>query len=128
MTMIDRCLTLEQCASMVEGEMHGDGGLLIKGVGDLTHASGGDLSFITKPQMLAGIEHSRAAAFIVPKGLGDIGRPYVTVDDPVLAITRLHLHFTEKPFTAGGIDGTCRIGANCCLPEQVNIGPLLLLR
>jgi len=125
--MIDRFLTLEQCATIVNGEVHGDGELQIKGVGDLAHASSFDISFISKLQMLSDIEQCKAAAFIVPKGVRDLGRPYITVDNPVLAVTRLHQHFTEKPFTARGIDDTCRIGADCSYSAQVCIGPYCVL-
>lgn len=125
--MVDQSLTLKQCAAMVEGELHGDSELLIKGVSDLIHASDNELSFIAKPQMVSQIEHSGAAALIVPKGISGINRPYIAVIDPVLAITRLHLHFTAKPFVASGIDGTCQLGTDCRYTDQVSIGPLCVL-
>lgn len=125
--MIDQGLTLEQCAVMVDGELHGDRELQVCGVGDLVHASDRDVSFITKPQMLAEIEYCRAAAFVVPKGMMGITRPYIAVNDPVLAITRLHLHLVEKSFTADGVDGSCRIGVDCRYSDQVSIGPLCVL-
>lgn len=113
---------------MVEGELHGDRELQIKGVGDLVHASQSDLAYIAKPRMPSGIEHCRAAAFIVPKGIEGINRPHIEVDDPVLAFTRLHQHFIEKSFVADGVDGSCQIGPDCSYTDdEVSIGPLCVL-
>lgn len=125
--MIDEGLTLEQCASLVNGELHGDRELQVCGVGDLAHASDRDLSFITKSQMLAEIEHCRAVAFVVPKGIEGITRPHIVVNDPVLAVTRLHQRLVERPFTADGVDASCRIGADCRYSDQVSIGPHCVL-
>lgn len=120
-------LTLEQCTAIVEGELHGNPEIRISGVGDLTHASNSDLSFITGSRRLPEIERSSAAAFIVPKGVEGLLKPYITVNDPILAITRVHLHFTEQSFSARGVDGSCLIGSDCQYSDQVSIGPLCVL-
>lgn len=125
--MNDRFLTLKQCATMVEGELHGDPELRICGVGDLLHASSCDLAFITKPQMLPDLEQSAAAAFIVPEEIDGITKPFVKVRDPILAITTIHLYFSGKSFEARGIDASCQMGSDCSYPDQVNIGPLCVL-
>jgi len=120
--MAPKQLTLAQCAAMVGGNCLGDPGLIIEGVGDVWQSGSGDISFVTRADMLSVAENSPASAVIVPRDTPPLGKDSIQVDNPVLAITKLHQFFEQKEFMATGVHSTSVIGNDCRLSEQISVG------
>jgi len=120
--MAQKQLTLAQCAAMVGGECLGDPDLVIEGVGDVQLAGSRDISFVTRADMLPAAEISSASALIVPRDTPPLQKACIFVDNPVLAITKLHQYFLQKEFQASGVHATAVMGNDCQLPKQVRVG------
>ena len=120
-------VTLAQCAAMVGGDFCGDPECMLQGVGDVTTAGKGDISFVTKAAMLPAAEKSAASAFILPRSMSPLAKPCIFVDNPVLAITILHHHFLQKEFFAEGIHPTAILGKECQLSEDITLGAYCVL-
>jgi UDP-3-O-[3-hydroxymyristoyl] glucosamine N-acyltransferase len=118
---------LSRLAEMVEGELLGDPGVLVRGVNELAAAGEEEITFVTHPRLVEQAAASRAAAVIVPAGVEIAGKPAIRVRDPYLAVAVIHQHFLQRPFSATGIHPRAHVGAECRLPAEVSIGPMAVL-
>lgn len=119
--------TLSELALLVNGELTGDPGIVIDGLGDITTARAGEITFIAKAEKEDMIAATAASAVIVPTEVTAVSKPLIRVKDPYLAAAIIHRHFLAKPFTATGINERAVIGADCRIPTAVSIGPLAVI-
>jgi UDP-3-O-[3-hydroxymyristoyl] glucosamine N-acyltransferase len=92
-------------AALVEGEVVGEAGLLLRGVASLEDAEAGDLSFYTHPRYRQALLATRASAVLVPRDFaGPLdGRTAIRVDAPLLAFARLAQRFHPERRPEPGI-------------------------
>jgi len=119
--------SLAGLAALVQGELHGDPGILIDGVADFDSAGPGEITFVADLKHQARLDGCRASAVIVPPGCLWTGLPVIRAQNPYLAVALIHNLFMEKPFAAAGVDQRAVIGNDCLIPDEVSIAPLVFI-
>ena len=125
--MDKRDYNLKELAELVEGEVVGDGELLISGFAPLETAEEGDISFLVKAGQVEKLSSFKGSAVIVPLGVEGADIPVIRVEDPYLASARIHTLLLEKPFAAQGIHERAWVGETTVVPQEVSIGPLAVV-
>ena len=120
---MNKTITLEKLADMVDGSVTGNGKLQISGFGSLDDAGPGDISFIVNRRYLEQLEQSRASAFVVTREIEIDHADIITVEDAYLASAIIQNFFLEQPFAARGIHTSAVIGTECEISEEVSVGP-----
>ncbi len=87
-------MTLSQIATLVRGDLDGDGSALITGVAGIREAREGDITFLSNRKYASLLEGTRASAIIVSRDIGSVPLPAVRVENPDLAFTRVVERFT----------------------------------
>lgn len=126
--MTEKMVSVDYLASMVDGEVEGDGTALIHGFAPLNSAGPGEISFLAKAKDEGLLAASEGTAFIVPAGVNAGGdKPLIRVKDPYLAVAIIHSHLIEKPFESKGIHPRAHVGADGRLGKEISIGPLAVI-
>ncbi len=112
-------------ADMVNGEVHGDRELLIKGFAPLDGAGPADISFLAKAARAELLASTRAGAVLVPPGVAEKGgATLIEVKDPYLAVAIIHNYFVARPFVAQGVHPRAFLGEGCNLGREITVAPL----
>jgi UDP-3-O-[3-hydroxymyristoyl] glucosamine N-acyltransferase len=115
--------TLAFLAQLVEGELAGDGSLIIEGVAPFEEASANQITFAQSARHVKKLGQSRAGAIIVPTGHALPDRNTIAVDNPQIAFIKLvHLFHPPAKITPG-IHPTAVIGEGTTVGASVTIGP-----
>jgi UDP-3-O-[3-hydroxymyristoyl] glucosamine N-acyltransferase len=125
--MVDSTYTLSELALLVNGEVAGDPDVRIHGIGDISTAKPGEITFIVKVGRVDEIAATAAAAVIVPLAIEKAEKPLIRVKDPYLAAAIIHNHLLAKPFAATGTDDRAVVGKDCRIPAAVAIGPMAVI-
>lgn len=126
--MENKTISIAKLAELVNGEVIGDGSLMMKGFAPLDSACSVDISFLVKAKDSESIAVTGAGAVVVPRGVkGEFSIPLVVVKDPYLAAAHIHNYFLDTPFVAGGIHERAVIGKDCTLGAEITIGPLAVI-
>jgi UDP-3-O-[3-hydroxymyristoyl] glucosamine N-acyltransferase len=127
-------LTASQIAEKLQGEVIGDGSVLLTGLAPADGAKAGDLTFAEKDTYLAAAEESQASAILVPKEFTSSKKVLIRVANPRVAMAKLLPLFFPPDQHASGIhpsatidpsaqiDPTCHIGPSCIIGARVKIG------
>ena len=113
---------LGQLATLIEGELIGDGGLTITGASSLEDAQIGHISYIAGPEALDRGEHSEASALIVARTTLTTAKPVIITEDPRLAFSKVLELFAPERRLPIGIHPSAIVGANAHLGKRVAIG------
>jgi len=120
-------MTLAELAARLEGELVGDGDLVVQGLAGVDAAGPGDVTFAETPRLLAAAEQSQALAVIAESGAVSVGKPLIRVPRPRLAFARaLELFAPHWPAQAG-LHPTALIGDGVELGEGVSIGAYAII-
>lgn len=119
--------SLSELAKLVQGEILGDGSVLITGVADINHAGKGEITFLTNNKKQHLLKDTNAEAVLVSSNLNDVNLPAILVPDPNLALAVIHNLFLKKPFNASGVSDKAHIGVACDIPAEVSIMPMSVL-
>jgi UDP-3-O-[3-hydroxymyristoyl] glucosamine N-acyltransferase len=126
--MTEKMMSVDYLATMVNGQVEGDGGVLIQGFAPLDSAGPGEISFLVKQKDEGFLAASDGAAFIVPMGVKGHGdKPLIRVKDPYLAVAIIHSHLMEVPFNNSGVHPRAHVGDGCSLGKEISIGPMVVL-
>ena len=126
--MAEKMVSVDFLADMVNGQVEGDGAVLIQGFAPLESAGPREISFLVKPRDEGLLAASDGAAFIVPSGVKGLGgKPLIRVKDPYLAVAIIHSHLVEEPFHNRGVHLRAHVGEGCSLGKEISIGPLAAL-
>ncbi len=115
--------SLESLASIVDGEVTGDGSVEISALNGLEQAGPGEITFILSARQLDALAASGASACIVPRDVGTVPLPAIRVSDPNLAAAVIHNHLLSRPFVATGIHATAVVGEGSEIATEVSVGP-----
>jgi UDP-3-O-[3-hydroxymyristoyl] glucosamine N-acyltransferase len=87
-------VTIKQLADLVQGQVQGDGDLVITAARPLGEAGAGDITFIDGDKHLTQWHASPAAAAVAPRSIPRGGKTLIQVGDPLLAFVAIvrHLH------------------------------------
>jgi UDP-3-O-[3-hydroxymyristoyl] glucosamine N-acyltransferase len=93
-------IRLADIARIVDGQVLGDGTLLIAGPNALNAAGPDDITLLDSAEKLHLLARSRAGAVVVPRTLGPLDRPCIQVADVHASFTKIVLHFRPQRLTA----------------------------
>jgi len=117
-------MTLREAAELVGGWVAPENyETRILGVGSLTDANEGDISFYGNPKYLKALRKSHATAVLVPHGFGEeIPAARIWVDNPAEAFAKLLPAFAPPPIEIEeGIHPTAVVGEGAVIGEEVRI-------
>jgi len=115
--------TLKEIAKLIDGEVIGNGDILITGASGIREASEGDITFLANSKYSSLMDKTRAAAIITSADVQATAKPIILTQNPSLAFVKIISLFT--PDDAGhpsGIDYTVVMGKNVTLGKDVTIG------
>jgi len=122
--MSESLTTLSQLAELVGGHVQGDPATVIHGASVLGQVASGEITFIDKPERLAQLCQSEAAAVVLPSGLHceEIGA--IVVDDVHAAFAKIITYFhPQRQKTLVGVSPQAHIHPSARLGERVEIHP-----
>jgi UDP-3-O-[3-hydroxymyristoyl] glucosamine N-acyltransferase len=132
--------TAAEIAARLQGEVVGDGSVVLKGFAQADHAQPGDLTFAENADYFARAEQSAASAIIVDGQFASSVKVLIRVKQARIAFAKvLALFFPEPVYPAGvhptavvagsaQIDPTAHVGPCCVVGEKVRIGPRSVLQ
>jgi UDP-3-O-[3-hydroxymyristoyl] glucosamine N-acyltransferase len=129
-------ISLSQLARLVDGQLHGDGELLISGADILRDAQRGEISLADSAKLADAVAASQAAAVVTPLGFQPVGIPYIAVADVHAAFARIVALFrpplVEQHMGVSAtavVSPTARLGrdvvvhAHAFIGDEATIGP-----
>jgi UDP-3-O-[3-hydroxymyristoyl] glucosamine N-acyltransferase len=132
--------TAAQLAKELEGEVLGDGSIVLSGFAAAPAAKAGDLTFAENETFFAKAEQSAASAILIDGPFKSAAKVLIRVSNARVAFAKvLPFFFPEKPFVGGVhpssiisesalIDPNAHIGPHCQIGEHVHIGARAVLR
>lgn len=113
---------LAEIAEHLDGELVGDGSIVIEGLAGIEEAKEGEISFVASPKYLQFLEGSKASAVIVSKGIKSSNKPVIRVDDPYLSFLKtVNFLGLYPPRFPEGIHESAIFGKNVKLGCDVSI-------
>ena len=85
--------TVAELAAMVDGNLVGDGSVLVRGAAPLSEAGPGDITLVDRADRTDAVASTRAAAVVGPRSLPPQGLPVIQVDDVHRAFTVIVARF-----------------------------------
>ncbi len=116
--------TLAELAALVNGQVVGDGSLLIHGAAPLSDAGPGDITLVDRSERSAILESSGASAVVMPRSVSPNGLPAIQVDDVHQAFTTIVGRFRPvRHASRRGISPQAVISPTAKLGDDVDVGP-----
>jgi len=115
---------LAEIASLVGGNLLGDGQLPISGAAALADAGSGDITLVDRRERAGKLTSTSAAAAIVPRDLAPEGIAVIQVDDVHAAFAKIVAHFRalrQRPRI--GASGKATISLSARLGADVDVHP-----
>lgn len=132
--------TATEIARHMQGEVFGDGSVVLSSFAPADRAQAGDVTFAENADYLALAEKSAASAVIVGGAISTSTKVLIRVANPRVAFAKtLALFFPEPVFKPGihptavvaasaRVDATAHVGPHCVVGEKVSIGARTVLR
>jgi len=121
-------VTLGDIASALALELRGNPELLIEGIAPLDQASSSQLSFVSQPKYLSGLEQSNAGAVILhPDWTEHWSGDCLLSDKPYLTYARATKLFDNRPVLDGAIHPSAVIHDSASLGAGVTVGPFAVV-
>lgn len=119
----------KEIAKFIQGELVGDGDILINGINGVNEASEGELAFIISTQGTALIESTKASCVVVPKNLaGKFNKPIIKVENPSIAFSRIiGFLMPDRIPRPKGIHPTAVISKSARIAKGVAMGPYVVV-
>jgi len=109
-------------------ELHGEGSLLIDGVGTLSSAGPSSITFLANPVYRKQLPETKAGAVILRGGdTASCPTNCLVADDPYLAYARVATLFDPRPAAEPGIHPTAVIGDSTLIGKNVSIGAQVVI-
>jgi UDP-3-O-[3-hydroxymyristoyl] glucosamine N-acyltransferase len=115
--------TAADIAERLQGELLGDGALVLSGFAPADAARAGDLTFAENENYFARAEKSAASAILVGSGFASSQKTLIRVANPRVAFARVLPLFFPEPAFAPSIDPSARIAADATVDPTAHIGP-----
>lgn len=121
---------LGELAELVGGRVEGDAERAIEGIRSLERAGPRDLSFVTHARYRGDAAASRAGALLAApgiRGLTEVGKDLLLVDDAYHALARLLGLFHPEARPAPGVHPTAVVGRGCQIHPEAYVGPYAVI-
>jgi UDP-3-O-[3-hydroxymyristoyl] glucosamine N-acyltransferase len=120
-------IPLSKLSDMIDGEVVGDGNIIIRGVAPFEQANKDEITYAGSQSFLKKIGESNAGAIIVPKEFKSKDNGIVKADNPRVAFAKVVNIFHAKANPEPGINKTAHIGKNFRSGQNVSIGPFVVV-
>ena len=115
--------TLKEIAGLIDGEVVGDGDILITGASGIREAAEGDITFLANSKYSSLMDKTRASAIITSADAQETTKPIILTQNPSLAFVKIISLFTPDDIGhPSGIDCTAVMGKHVSLGKDVTIG------
>ena len=115
--------TAAEIAKQLQGEVLGDGTVMLKGFAPADRAQSGDLTFAENENYFARAEQSAASAIIANGTLTSAKKVVIRVADARVAFARVLPLFFPEPTYAPGIHPSAVVAASAQIDPSAHIGP-----
>lgn len=120
--------TLKEIAKLIDGEVVGNGDILITGASGIKEAAEGDITFLANPKYMPLMDKTRAAAIITSADAQKTNKPIILTENPSLAFAKIiSMIIPDEAGHPQGIDYTVVMGKNVVLGKDVAIGPYVVI-
>ncbi len=121
-------MTLQELAALMDGELLGDGGKVVRGAASLENAGEDEISFLANQKYAAQMETTRAAAVIVGKDYDGAQQNLIRCEDPYFAYREamVALYGFRRP-AFEGIAETASIAPSASVAPAVIVGPFVTI-
>src|SRR5262249_54053641 len=110
-------VTIKQLAELVQGQVQGDGELVVSGARPLGEAAAGDITYVDSDKHLTQLHASPAAAAVAPPAIPLNGKTLIRVGDPLAAFVAIVRHLHGRPeLPPHGVDPLA------CIDPSVTVG------
>lgn len=117
-------VSLSEICILINGELRGDGNIIVKGIQSLDFAVSDEISFVVGKSYFDKALKCNAAALIVSKKANiQTEKNLILVDDPYLAYAEVATFFAQDEWNAKGISNNVHIGKNSKIDPDVSIYP-----
>lgn len=115
--------TLKEIAAFVNGEVVGDGSIVISGISGIKEAKAGDITFLANPKYSSLVERTAASAVITSREIENASKPIIRTDNPSLAFAQAaSLILPQKTLHPKGVHPTAIIAKSASLGKNVAVG------
>jgi len=119
--------SLEELATLAEGEIAGDKNVQITDFAPLETAAAGDISFLVKAGQVDTLEKFQGSAVIVPMEIENASVPVIRVQNPYLASAKIHTLLLEHVFVAAGVHERAWVAESTEIPEEITVAPMAVI-
>lgn len=119
--------TLTEIAQIVEGEIVGDGDLVVTGLCGIKEGKVGDLTFLSDPKYISLAGKTKASAILTSRNISVRGKSIIRTDDPAKAFAKVVSLLADKNRHFQGIHKTATIAKGVSLGKNVAIGPYVVI-
>ena len=126
-THSDMPFTAAEIARQLQGEVLGDGNLVLKGFAPADRAQAGDLTFAENENYFARAEQSAASAIIAPPSFSSTRKTIIRVQDARVAFARVLPLFFPEPTFAPGIHSTAVVAKSAKIDPSAHVGPQCII-
>ncbi|MFB0526803.1 MAG: UDP-3-O-(3-hydroxymyristoyl)glucosamine N-acyltransferase [bacterium] len=120
-------MTLKKIAELVGGELSGNGNIVVDGVGSLTEAEEGEITFLASRRYMSQVSKTKASAIIIGEGVDLPEIPSIRTRNPYLAFAKVMKTLIPARKLPRGIDKTSVLGEGVKLGEDVAIGAYVVI-
>ena len=116
-------------AKFINGELSGDGEILISGISGVKEAGDGQLAFVLSPKCAEFVRATKASCVIVPKAIdGKFDKTVIKVENPSIAFSRLIEFFMPGRIPhPKGIHSTAVISKSAHIGKGVSSGAYVVV-
>jgi len=123
---VESCLTLEDVARLVDGEVHGDPNHPVPAICGLDGMLAGAMTFAENPRGVRAAEESPAGSLLAPPG-AESRLPLVRVGNPRLAFALLLEHFHPPRRAPRGVHPSAIVHPTAVVAPDSHVGPCAVL-
>ncbi len=123
--------TLNELATLIGGELHGDPHTMIQGVAGIEDAGPGEITFAENLKKAPAAVESKASAVLLPPDGKEVaaraGKPCITVENPRLGFARLLAIFTPQYDFPPGVHPSSVVAPTAKLGKNVSVGARVVI-
>ncbi len=126
----NKTIQLKEIARLLDGELNGDGDIVISSIRPIDAAKEGDITFAVSSNYKTALENSKAAAAIIPDNWPDpdsLNMAFIKVRNPYLAYAKISNYFNTIERTYIGISNQATCGKNCIIEHNISIYPNVVI-
>lgn len=116
-------LPVHKIAELVNGEVVGDGGFIIRGVAAFDNAGPDNITFAASAGHKKRVDETRAPAVIVPLEIRQSKKILVRVENPYLALAKVSTLFHPVSRPVIGISQLAHVGENFKCGKEISVYP-----